>query len=113
MTLSFLLRKNVSGSIYVLKILKKKMKTIIHVNMHVIRRNKKLGTNDPVLTIKQGKLNRYAHEVIICGPSKVIYSPEKPLSCGARVWISTESNVTLVGEGEVPIIPNERTKRHR
>ena len=71
-------------------------KTIIHINQHVIRRNKKLGTNDPVITVKQGKLNRYAHEIIIDGPSKVVYRPEKPLSCGAKVWISTESNVMLM-----------------
>ena len=35
------------------------------------------------------------NEVIIDGPSKVIYSPDKPLSCGARVWIETRSEVTL------------------
>ncbi len=80
------------------------MKTIIHVNQLVIRRNKKHGTNDPVLTVKQDGLNRYAHEAIIDGPSKVIYSPEKPLSCGARVWILTEANVTLVGEASIPLI---------
>ena len=71
--------------------------------MHVIRRNKKHGTNDPVLTVKQGKLNRYAHEVIIDGPSKVVYSPDKPLSCGARVWLETLGDVTLIGEGKVSI----------
>ena len=35
----------------------------------------------------------YAHEVEILGPSKIVYSPKKPLSCGARVWIETESEV--------------------
>ena len=33
------------------------------------------------------------HEVKINGPSKVIYSPDKPLTCGAKVWIETESEV--------------------
>jgi hypothetical protein len=74
------------------------MKTIIHVNQHVIRRNQKTGSKDPVLTVKQGKTNRYAHEVSIDGPSKVVYSPDKPLSCGARVWVVTEAEVTLIGE---------------
>jgi hypothetical protein len=68
------------------------MKTIIHVNQHVIKANAKDGTNDPVLTVKTYKENRYAHEVEIKGPSKVIYS-EKPLSCGARVWIETQAEV--------------------
>jgi hypothetical protein len=54
------------------------------------------------LTVKQGKTNRYAHEVIIEGPSRVVYSPDKPLSCGAKVWIATESPVTLVGERAAP-----------
>jgi hypothetical protein len=68
------------------------MKTIIHVNQHVIRANAKNGTNDPVLTVKTYKENRYAHEVEIRGPSKVVHS-EKPLACGARVWIETQAEV--------------------
>jgi hypothetical protein len=63
--------------------------------MHKIRYNKKHGTNDPVLTVKTSLSNRYAHNVEILGPSKVIYRPEKPLSCGARVWIETDSEVNL------------------
>jgi len=76
--------------------------TIIHVNQHVIRRNGKTGERNPTLTVKQGKRNRYAQEVIIEGPSRVVYRPDKPLSCGAKVWIATESPVTLVGERGVP-----------
>jgi len=72
------------------------MKTIIHVNQHVIKKNAKTGSNDPVLTVKTYKENRYAHEVIIHGPSKVVYSADKPLSCGARVWIETEGQVDVV-----------------
>ena len=69
------------------------MKTKIHVNQHVVRSNKKHGKKEPVLTVKTYKSNTYAHEVEIKGESKVIYSPDKPLSCGARVWIETESEV--------------------
>ena len=69
------------------------MKTKIHVNQHVVRSNKKYGKKEPVLTVKTYKSNTYAHEVEIKGESKVIYSPDKPLSCGARVWIETESEV--------------------
>lgn len=67
------------------------MKTIIHVNQHVIKANRRDGTSNPVLTVKTYKSNTYAHEVIINGPSKVIYRPEKPLSCGAHVWIEADS----------------------
>lgn len=72
------------------------MKTIIHVNQHAIRRNIKAETPEPVLTVKTYKSNIYAHEASIDGPSKVVYSPHKPLSCGARVWIETESPVTII-----------------
>ena len=67
----------------------------IHVNMHIIRRNHKTGEREPVLTVKTSKSNDYAHEVVINGPSKVVYSPDKPLSCGAKVWIETKSDGLL------------------
>jgi hypothetical protein len=72
------------------------MKTIIHVNQHVIKANRKNNVEDPVLTVKTYKKNRYAHEVEILGPSKIIYSPDKPLSCGAHVWIETQSEVLVI-----------------
>ena len=72
------------------------MKTIIHVNQHVVKSNRKNGVEDPVLTVKTYKENRYAHEVDIKGDSKVVYSPDKPLSCGAHVWIETQGEVTII-----------------
>lgn len=72
------------------------MKTIIHVNQHVIKSNAKTGDTEPVLTVKTYKDNRYAHEVRILGESKIVYSPDKPLSCGAKVWIETEAEVEIV-----------------
>ena len=72
------------------------MKTIVHVNQHVIKSNRKNKVEDPVLTVKTYKDNRYAHEVEILGPSKIIYSPDKPLSCVAHVWIETEGEVVVV-----------------
>jgi alanine racemase len=71
------------------------MKTIIHVNQHNIKHNAKTGENKPVLTVKTYKANRYAHDVEILGASRVIYSPECPLDCGARVWIETKAEVIL------------------
>ena len=72
------------------------MKTIVHVNQHVIKKNLKTGDRKLVLTVKTYKSNQYAHEVSIKGDSKVVYSPDKPLSCGARVWIETQSPVEIV-----------------
>ena len=71
------------------------MKTRIHVNQHKIKSNKKNNLSEPVITVKTSKSNTYAHKVDILGPAKVIYSPNKPLSCGAKVWIETESEVII------------------
>jgi hypothetical protein len=74
------------------------MKTIIHVNQHKIRSNQKTGKRDPVLTCKTYKSNDYASKVEILDSQKnvvatVIYNPDNPLSCGARVWIETENEI--------------------
>lgn len=71
------------------------MKTIIHVNQHKIKSNRKNGANEPCLTVKTYKDNRYAHEVLIDGPSSIVYSPNKPLKCGAVCWVETQSEVRL------------------
>ena len=69
------------------------MKTRIHVNQHNIRSNAKKGTDLPVLTVKTYKSNTKCNRVSINGPSELVYSPDKPLSCGAKVWIETEAEV--------------------
>ena len=74
------------------------MKKKIHINMHKIRANKKHGKNEPVITVKTYKTNTYGHEVEILGNSKVVYSPDKPLSCGARVWSETDAEVKIDGQ---------------
>ena len=72
------------------------MKKKIHVNQHVIRSNHKTGEKKPCLTVKTYKTNTYANEVEIKGASKVIYSPDKPLPCGAKVWIETDAEVVTL-----------------
>ena len=75
------------------------MKTkYIHVNQHKIRSNKKNGTNEAVITIKEGSKNTYCHEVEVLGPSKIMYGGnDKPiLSCGARVVIKTQSEIRII-----------------
>jgi hypothetical protein len=76
------------------------MKTIIHVNQHVIRANSKTGERNPVLTCKTYKSNDYAKRVEILDndgevTATVVYSPDKPLSCGAKVWIETQQPLSL------------------
>jgi len=70
------------------------MKTIVHVNQHNIRANSK-GENRKVLTVKTYKSNTYCNRVkFIDGEIK--YSPDKPLSCGAKVWIETNKPVEIL-----------------
>jgi hypothetical protein len=71
------------------------MKTRIHVNQHNIKANTK-GADLPVLTVKTYKENTKCNEVLVHGPSRVVYSPDDPLSCGARVWVETEAEVEVV-----------------
>ena len=74
-------------------------KKYIHVNQHVIKKNRKSPEQAPVLTVKTYKTNDYGHEVEVDGPCKIIYRPEKPLSCGATVWIETSSPVSVCDKG--------------
>ena len=71
------------------------VKKIIHVNQHVIKRNTKTGERKPVITVKTYKDNTYSNEVYVDGPCRIVYRPDKPLSCGAKVWIETQSNVAV------------------
>ena len=70
----------------------------IHVNQHVIKANAKYGENNPVFTIKQGGKNTYSHNVRVVGEMELVYSPDKPLSCGAKVWIETRGDITVDGK---------------
>lgn len=71
---------------------------IIHVNRNVIQSNAKHGKDDPVCRVQEGNSVRYAMEVFINGPSRMVYRPNDPLKCGAKLWVETDSDVELVGE---------------
>jgi len=77
-------------------------RTIIHVNQHIVRKNGKTGSRDPVLTVKQGRKNTYATAAEVLGPCRVVYAPDSPLSCGAKVWIETDAEVRLEGAAPPP-----------
>jgi hypothetical protein len=77
------------------------MKTIIHVDQHALRANRK-GANLPPLTVKTYKSNRRCREVVLFESSgqetmRLVYRPEKPLPCGATVWIETKGEVRCAG----------------
>ena len=66
---------------------------IIHINRNIIQSNSKHGTKTPVVRIQEGNKQRYCMEVNIKGPSRLVYRPDQPLSCGAKLWIETESDI--------------------
>lgn len=91
------------------------MKTKIHINQHNIRANAKgagLPVNGggellPVITVKDYKQNRKTNEVWLVDDNgkciaKLVYRPDDPLACGAKVWIECDSRyVICAGGGEV------------
>jgi hypothetical protein len=80
---------------------------IIHVNNVVIRHNNKFGNRLPACRVQEGKTTRYCKEVIIKGNSRMVYRPEKPLHCGAKLWIETDADVELVNEVSYSDIKSE------
>lgn len=73
------------------------MKTKIHINQHNIKANNK-GSDLPVITVKDYQNNRKTNSATILSAdgttvATVVYSPDKPLKCGAKVWIETELEV--------------------
>lgn len=75
--------------------------TRIHINQHNIRANRKgEGEPLPVITAKDYKQNRTGFQAHILDAegniaARVVYSPDKPLSCGATVWIETANEVEV------------------
>ena len=76
------------------------MKQYTHINQHHIRKNIKLPPEErlPVVTSKTYKENNYFNNAeLVCKDTgkvvaKVVYSPDKPLSCGSRLFILTDTD---------------------
>ena len=73
----------------------------IHINQHHIRHNSKTGDYKPVVSVKANGKNYTGHGVEFLS-GRVVYSPDKPLSCGAKVWIETTEWVKILDtHGEI------------
>lgn len=66
----------------------------ISINGPTIRRNAVLQMDDPPIRIARTRSDqkpRYAHEVNILGPSRLVYTPHaKQLRCGARLVLECD-----------------------
>lgn len=67
----------------------------IHVNQQLIQKARKEGLDIATLTVQTSKGPIAARKVAINGPSVLVQSVFEPLSCGARVWIETSSEVEV------------------
>ena len=78
------------------------MRAKVHVNGHVLRANKRDGTTFPPLVAKAGRRRVYGQSVEIAGPSRLVHRPDRPLNCGAVVWV--EADAATVSVDGVPLI---------
>ena len=69
-----------------------------HHGAYAIRRNIKAAPADrePPIIIRDGRKRRYGNSVEIKGPCRLVYSPDTPLDCGARLWIETGAEVDVL-----------------
>lgn len=72
----------------------------LHVNQFVIRANGKTGERNPPLTCKTGGENLKASQIDILDRdgeviASVVYRPDDPLSCGAKVWITSKAEIVI------------------
>lgn len=69
----------------------------IHVNQQQLRRRVSgESKSSPCYTVKHKGQTWWCNEVQLHGPSKLVERIDNPLSCGARLWVETTGEVTLV-----------------
>ena len=71
---------------------------ILHINRNIIQQNVKHGREEPVVRVEENGVVTYCMEVNIKGPSRMVYRPDKPRPCGAKLWIETDADVEMIGE---------------
>lgn len=70
-------------------------KAIIHINRNILQQNEKNHTSFPVCRVETNGKTYYGSRVDIKGPSSMVYSPDKPRKCGAKLWIETDSDIYI------------------
>ena len=67
----------------------------LHVNQHILRSNRKHGLADPPITIQTSRGSQRCRTARIMGESSLVYRPDKPISCGAVLWIETTARIEI------------------
>ncbi|MGN6820577.1 MAG: hypothetical protein ACTHJR_18120 [Sphingomonas sp.] len=79
------------------------MKHIFHVAQDAIKANVKDGGDRPAVIDRTYKGGRRVHELGITDAegnivARIIQRTDKPLSCGARVWIESQHEPVVIRE---------------
>ena len=67
----------------------------IHVNQHNLKWNRTHDDKRPPISVITYKGTTHGDKIDIQGPSEIIHRPEKPLSCGAHIWVETHACLEL------------------
>jgi hypothetical protein len=64
----------------------------LSVCKNTILSNLKHGTKKPTIRVSEGKYGKpiRLHKFEFNGKGRIVYSPEKPMPWGARVWVELE-----------------------
>jgi hypothetical protein len=68
----------------------------IHVNQHIVKANIKASTDEPTCTVQWKGKSYVGRDIVVKGVSTVIQRMNKPLSCGARIWVETRAEVEIL-----------------
>lgn len=73
------------------------MTKFIYINRDNVIANEADGGRRPVITVLQGGDARDVQEVLLLGPSRVVYSHDRVLRNGyeTRVWVETEDQIEV------------------
>jgi hypothetical protein len=75
---------------------------VLHFNAHEHRASKKSGQARPCLVFRRTRSGKavLCREVKFSGIARLIYSPHKPLKCGAVAWMEVTGELELFGVQE-------------
>lgn len=67
---------------------------LIHVDQHAIKHNRQMGVAQrPPITVQTSAGSLKMMGCRIMGESELVYSYDKPLPCGAHLWVETAAEV--------------------
>jgi hypothetical protein len=82
------------------------MRHFISVRRESLKENQAEVTSPPIRVVTEGKEPVYAYDVMIAGPSDVVYRPGKPLF-GAEVWVETSAAIHANTQALRPYLGDE------